>query len=116
MSMDNISEEFNAFMTAYSNSAEAVGPTKWKRLEEFMKTSFSSTLEDISKREKGKIAELEETGRRVNPFPIVTHAHKHTHAYTHTHTHTHTHTRARAHTHAGLGCKGRGRHTNRVVP
>lgn len=45
MSMDSISEEFNAFMSAYGNSSEAVGPTKWKRLEEFMKTSFSATLE-----------------------------------------------------------------------
>mmetsp|Transcript_15229 Transcript_15229/g.39199 ORF Transcript_15229/g.39199 Transcript_15229/m.39199 type:complete len:753 (+) Transcript_15229:129-2387(+) len=64
MSMDSISEEFNAFMSAYGNSSEAVGPTKWKRLEEFMKTSFSATLEDISKREKSKRAEVEEEGRK----------------------------------------------------
>lgn len=40
-----ISEEFAAFMEAYSNSSQAVGPTKYKRLQEFMTGSFKNTLD-----------------------------------------------------------------------
>jgi len=61
---EQISEEFNNFMDAYSNSAEATGPTKWKRLQEFMQGSFRETVEEMGRRHEERLKEVEEQKRQ----------------------------------------------------
>ena len=41
----DIGKEFDAFMEAYSNSTQAAGPDKWKRLKDFVGQGFKGTLE-----------------------------------------------------------------------